>query len=960
MTRNAAPGFLPLFCLVLSLGGCTASDDDTSPTPEPCENETEPELLVQPVEDGQNAGFPVPVLAQVSDPEGIGTVTLYYRTAGAPTFQFTFMDNAATGQADIFAAEIPGSAVTGLAVEYYVRATDSLVPCTEERFWPEPGPEAPAAFTVRAEVLGLPYVESFDGGSGDNPELEDLGWTTVELSFPQAQHSFLLETRGPLSGEYCVGHSEGVPGGFWACPDADPPGPERQNWLISPALDFRTDGALAARFFEREVDGWTCAESHKIWVTTGSPDPEIGPWTLLSDLALPGEAWQASPWFDLSEFVGAEKAWLAFNYQGGAAGRWMIDDFYVGEPLASLELHSALPGGPTLAPGADGVELTVRVRNASAQYDAAALSATLTTADEGLTITTAAAAVPALIAGAEAAVDAPFVFDVAPSHPDNSWLDFALELRDEAGHLWTVPIRVLMGAASSFELDYSLVGGASLSFELGYGPPQAPTFSVGESSGALAGAPWQKDVTDHAAHLPPAGGPDRWFLRVTNDGVADGIVELVSFTVGGQAHDAAGLPATVGPNEELLLFLPERSELSVESYATTPDPAAPGGSVTVTDLRLHNAGYPTSGPVSCVLDSASPAATGFSTTPTFIGGPIGTGEGATATNPFTFDIAASHTANQPIPLVLICLDGADSWAVPFDLPVPFAHPHIVGAVLDDGDGDWDDEDAEVDFADAGDTVDVWLTVENDGAFAFAGPMTATVTLGTGSTALFTLGTTTLDFGAAVLAPGESADASGPLEVAVDPSALLGDRMVLDIQFDDGQDQWTETFVLEASGRPWTDCNSPLDAQGDHGGASVFDIKGCAYRSDGDMLQLRLDAWSPFSTPHLSLWVFFYEVPNQFTLEHVPPGAPDLEVGCVAQDQDVPTTVPVLVENLDDDSVTVRIATGDLGILADNTQVAFGTEYCTGTWWCDVYPDYAVQYSAGSIGCNDFLYVPVFW
>lgn len=947
-----------LLLVLLPLSGCTEADDDTAPTPEPCDNETEPTLLVQAVENGQPASFPVQVLAQANDPEGIGTVTLYYRSVGAPTFQFTFMSNEATGQADIYAAEIPGDSVVGSAVEYYVRATDQLVPCTEEVFWPEPGEDAPATFTVRAEVLALPFLEPFEAAA--DQDLEDLLWSTVELSFPQAEHSFRLDDRGPLSGEWCVGHSEGVPGGFWLCPDADPPGPERQNWLISPPLDLRVDTGLALRFFEREVDGWTCDELHQVWISTGSPDPLGGDWQLVSDVVLPGEAWQPSPWYDLSAYIGAEKAYIGFYYQGGAAGRWMIDDVYVGEPLASLELAQATPGGPVLEPGADDVTLTVSVRNSSAVYGAEALEATLSTTDPQVHISSPTTTFAAVGPGATVAGAAAFVFDVSPAHVDNARIDFALELTDAAGHHWAVPIRLLMGEPSEFTLSYDAGGGASLSFELGHGPPAAPAFVVGESSGSLAGAPWVRDVTDQAQQLPPGGGDNRWYLKVSNDGVADGTITGMTLRVGGVEHMASATPVIVPTNEERTIFLPDPTVLVVDGFDSEPSPAAPGEVITLDNLSLRNDGYPTGSDLSCVLDSPDADVTVISTAPVSFPGPILQGGAAVADGPFEFEIAASHTDATAVDLALICIDGVDAWAIPFAVDVPFAHPSIVGALLDDGDGDWDDEDLEVDFADAGDVVEVLLSVENDGAFAFSGPLSATVATGTGSTATFTLGGGAITFGGATLAPGEGATADAPFEIAVDAAAMLGDRMVLDITFDDGAHQWVQPYTVEVSGRPWTECNTALDPQGDNLGASTFDIKGCAFRSDGDMLQLRLDAWQAYTTPNLSLWAFFYEVPNQYTLEHVPPGTPDLEYGCVAQDQDVPLSTPILVDRLSDSSVSVRVATGDLGILASNTQVAFGTEYCAGVWWCDVYPDFAVQYSLGSVGCNDFLYVPIFW
>ena len=378
---------LLLFALVPA---CVPSDDDDDSTPEPaCDNDTAPEVQVQAIEDGQPVDFEVQVIAQVSDPDGVSTVSLYYRTEGAAGFSFTFMSNEGTGSEDIYVGNIPASIVQDPGVNFYVRATDRVVPCTGESFSPAAAPDEWYSFTTRLDVELLPFYSNFefDGSACIDSNIESLGWTVAFESFPQSIHNWRTDDRNPLSGSCSASHSEGIPGGFWECPPPDGEGTiVRKNWLISPPLDFSGKDLIAVRWFERHLDSGICAEAHQLYVSTTFPDPDLGEYTLIADLPLSGSAWESSAWHDLSAYAGNEKVYVALYYEGGSAGRWQVDDFYVGEPLADIALDSAseLPQGT--GPGSSAVELTVSVVNVSAAYGAAELSATLTSSDPELTV----------------------------------------------------------------------------------------------------------------------------------------------------------------------------------------------------------------------------------------------------------------------------------------------------------------------------------------------------------------------------------------------------------------------------------------------------------------------------------------------------------------------------------------------------------------------------------------------
>jgi len=951
---------------VLTLAACPppVTDDDDS-TPEPCENEG-PVIVVQGIDDDQPVGVPVQVIAQVTDDDGVSTVSLYYMTEGSLGFAFTFMSNEGTGDPSIYVADIPASVVDSPAVQYYVRATDVVGDgCQEESFFPESGADGPSSFTVALDQFSLPYTEHFDSAGDcdtEGNELDDIGWTVSIQSFPQGIHAWRLDARSPLSGNCSASHSEGIPGGYWDCPPPDGTGTiVRKNWLISPPLDFTSKTDIAVRWFEKHIAAASCAEVHQLYVSTGSPDPLAEHFELVeAALPFPGSAWASSDWYDLSAYVGFEEVYVALYYEGGAAGRWQVDDLYVGQPLADVVLDEVPVLDPSVAPGSSNVELALQLRNDSAVFSTTELAATLTTSDSGITITGAGATYPAMDPGATAAGDNTFFFDIAAGHPGNAYLDFALNLDDGEGHTWTVPVQLLLGQESSFVLTYSAVAGEPLLFELGYGPLVAPDFGTTSTSETLAGAPWTLPITEHAALLPPGPGPARWALTVTNEGHTSADVQSATFTVGGVPinADASDLPVTLQPGESVVVEIPPSPDLVVESVTTTPDPAAPGGGVTVDSMVLRNDGYPTAGPMGCVLGSSDSDVSNFSAAPvTFGTTPIISGESRVADGSFTFDIAASHVDNSPVTLALLCTDGSDTLAISFDLDVPYAHPVTQSVRIDDSSAGNDDG-----LADPDETVSLYLTALNDGAFDTEAPLTATYSAGAGSSAQFVLGGSgQLTFGSAPLEAGLSVESDNTIELSVDASALLGDTMVIDVLYSAGSDSWAETIVVDVTGMPWLDCPYPDDGEGDNVGGSSFDIKSCAYRSDGVLLQVKLNSYTTFSPSTAFVDFFFYELPNLFSIESVG-GNASLESGCVFGDDITTVTVPVSVDVSSGDAAIARVAVDDLGILGNNTQVAFGADPCPGIYFCDYYPSTSLTFDlkAGSYNCDGNSFIPLNW
>jgi len=974
---------LPLALLFVlgGLAGCpTVDDDDTeTPEPEPCqrpEERADPLLAVQGPEDAQNAGFAVPIVAAAADADGVALVTLYYRTRDGGTYLPVQMDLVPDAppveidgmEATLFTADVPGNYVQPPGVDYYVIARDAG-PCADESIAPEAAPEeANFGFDTVVVTSTIPLYSDFEGPECDNEEDIAGGWTAVSQRFPDPGHSWRNDDRFPHTGSCSVSHSEGVPG-LWDCPPPDGEGTiERLNWLVSPALDFTTKEEIFLRWYERERESGDCAEVHSVYVSTGSPDPGdrldgegIGDYQLVAtDLPLPTEEWSAADWLDLSEFAGNEAVYVAFVYQGGASDRWQIDDVYVGEPLADLVLDEIPTLDPTVEPGAAGITLDLVLRNESTDYPSPEVSALLTTDDPDLTITAATSTFPAIAVGETGAAADTFSFDIAATHPDNSYLDFTLHLDDGAGHLWALPIRLLMGR-ETFTTVATTPADLPLELVLGHGPFALPNYSEGTTTDAADSNPWTVNLTEQAVALPPGPGPKRWFLSVSNPGNLEATLDTWTFDVEEGTVGPDDLPITIPAGDSIVVRYPSPPILSVVDVQTTPDPAAPDTTVTIDSLTIQNDGASTVAGLDCVLDSAHPNVSGIGGgILTFGGTPVANGEQRALDQTPTFDISAAQTTDEPVDLVLLCTDGFDSLPVEFEIEVPWARPEVQGVLVDDSasacSGCSGDNDG---YADPSETVAVYLTAVNAGSIALTEPLEATVTAGAGTVPFTLTNGNNISFGSTLLQPGETASATTAFTLGVDPSALLGDRMVIDVTFTSGADTWTDEFTIDVSGIPWLACNHPDDPMGDELGGTGLDLKSCDYRSDGTMLQVRVNSWVEFDPTIQPLWVLFYEAPSEYSVEFVPPADPVLEDGCLNGEDIFPTQLPLTVDNALTTSASVRIGLADLNELGNSLQVAFAAGFCLG--FCDSYPDTANNWPSGSDAvCTPSQYIQINW
>ena len=78
-----------------------------------------PSIDHTPIEDGREPGLTVEVSADITDPSGVVSATLFYRPVGGA---FTSTPMMASGRT--WSASVPAAAVTTAGVEYYLTADD--------------------------------------------------------------------------------------------------------------------------------------------------------------------------------------------------------------------------------------------------------------------------------------------------------------------------------------------------------------------------------------------------------------------------------------------------------------------------------------------------------------------------------------------------------------------------------------------------------------------------------------------------------------------------------------------------------------------------------------------------------------------------------------------------------------------------------------------------------------------
>lgn len=118
----------------------------------------------------------------------------------------------------------------------------------------------------------------------------------------------------------------------------------QDNWMISPALDLSSPGALSVRCKNMFSGMWY--QHHGIYISTTGTNPED--FTLLQEYSTGDGEWQTLE-IDLAAYSG-NTVYIGFNYKGDNADNWYIDDVVVNQSSSiDIEMRSLTTRGFVLA-----------------------------------------------------------------------------------------------------------------------------------------------------------------------------------------------------------------------------------------------------------------------------------------------------------------------------------------------------------------------------------------------------------------------------------------------------------------------------------------------------------------------------------------------------------------------------------------------------------------------------------
>jgi hypothetical protein len=886
--------------------GCDQEEDDDDDT---VAEGTPPEIVHEPIPDGQQAFVEVSVECTVTDDVGVSAVTLYYRPAGTEDWNFAYL-NASTEPGQ-YVGKIAASVVSADGVDYYIRAVDSGVP-RAEAYSPDGAPEIFHHFDVEVVGQALPFVEDWEGGS-----LSELGWLHVE----QAMGDYTWEVSGlyAWSGGYSAMHKEGINGV-----------PIFQDWLISPPLEY--DGSIDVAVSWYELGLYTGdMEVHSLYVSTSGNDPDDGDFVLVQELEAPlEEEWDSSQLYEITDLIAEGVFYVAFYYEGEyPADKWFVDDVYVGEPIARFELDEAAVEPTDFGPG-DTIDITLTVSNVSL-VDSLEIDASLVSDDSMLDLGAASVQYGVIPSGGSSSGDSSFAVTIDAEHPDNTLLELTLRL-DDGEHTWDLPFDVMMGAESYATVDYDASISGEVILTVGHGDPDAPVFEVSAEVGDAS--IWTTDVTAEAWNLPPDAGENRWWVRVQNDGLYPALINGFEIDAGGEVTASTDVPFEVLAQSMDVLYLPPLAVIEATAVVTEPEVVEPGATGVELTIRLTNLGdVPTAGVLTGTLTSADPDVSNVSAGGLLFGADaLEPGEVALNDTAFTFDVDAGHTDDSDLEFTLSASDGVDAYEIPVLVPVPWAHVELEELIVDDSLGNGDG------ILDRGETVTLTAVLRNTGDNDVVDPLVATIVQSATSEAVATITDGTEEVADGILA-GDLHVATAAYELTLD-SGYMGDDLLLDVELSDGIDTWTQAYELEVSARAWTAITGAEDAMGDANGY-MFDVGQLHYKTDGEMLWIKADSYTPFTTDTLWLTFAFYDVPNWWTLEyHYAFGGfrllDDWFDGWFAGDEVTPS-VPIEWETEQDGgtySFIFRVLLEDMEVDGHSLRLGVHAGSCPFVYYCD--------------------------
>ena len=756
---------------------------------------------------GEGASLTIDVTA--TDPDGVGTVSLYHRRAGDTGWTLEPMVH---GEGDLFSVTLSGDDVEAPALEYYVKAVDAGEVAANS-YLPEESTAAPFSVPVTVQGQALPFVEDFEL-EASQASLPAIGWANASGGFRGA--GWDLTAQQVHGGTGSVLHG---PGGQAEV--------EMEDWLISPALDFSGVTDAQVTWWERGSN--TARADHALYVSTGSRDPDGGDWVTVGEaLPAPAEAaWGRSAVVDLSAWAGQPTVYLAWKYTGVSADSWWIDDVRV-EALQPDVTPTVTVTPTPLDPGATGL-FTVDLVNTGA-VAATDVAVSVVFPDGGAS--TDEESVPVTI-DAGGTLSVPFTLHVDETTPDNSYVPYEVQVALPAGPV-TLADDLLVGLASSAHIAWTGDGTGYVTLRLGVGDPAAPTWETEVYAGDDGAVSLDVDITDLYALLPPRPGIDRWYLGITGDGA------LEDFRVTWDGVDTvAGVLPTTRDSEETIVYLPT-PPAPTGTFTTTPTILTPGAAGVTLSGTIRNEGAATTGPVTLTLSSSDPDVAVTNAGPvTLSASGLAAGETARFSGAFGFDVAGTHVDSTDVGLELTLSDDVESFVVPVELAVPWPVMRLAAVTIDDDGGDG--------ILDPGEHAEVELRVANGGALPSAGIVQGTLAVDPSSAVTADVSTNRESYG--TIGVGLTKSPGDPWDVTA-TSGSEGEVLDLVLSLYDSTRTYTVLAPITLGEPPWQPLDASFDPTGDVLGTGDFDFVSARWRVMDGMLQLEFTSATAFNPSRL--------------------------------------------------------------------------------------------------------------
>jgi hypothetical protein len=883
----------------LGLVACNGRDDDTGDVVPPRPPTLSWEAPSDPLIDGQ----PFTLSVTAVDDDGVAAVYAYYRQRGERAWQ-SASEMAVDG--DVWTVELPGEAVQAPGIELYFRGEDLR---TTVGYLPERGPQAPFSVDVRRIGRALPYVEDFETLGGGR--LRDIGWANRNLAFEG--YDWAPTQVAARSGVVSVTHRR-APSNVQGAID---------DWLVSPVLDLSSLPLAQVSWWEVGSD--VALADHSLWISVGSPDPRDGEFVKIQDLEPPREGrWARARAVDLSEWAGQTGVTLAWSYRGVSADVWWIDDVAF-EALGPDLVATGVSWTPEpLVPGGSG-ELILDVSNLTTV--AAAGVEVEVVADQFVDFP-APVSIGAIAGGGAAEARIPLFVD--PAAPENAWVGLTITFTDGT-RTWEQTERMIVGSPTVARVRYRLEPAGEGDPEqlvrafIGVGDPLEPVVELPiEGSLRRSGTfTVERDITDYYDFLPPRPGEDRWWVRFEN-GPRGELLEY-SITFSGVAQPTTNLGPVTGFDRSVF-WLPERPLPQLFTQSTSPNPVAPGSTVTWTPTFV-NRGAPTAGPTTVTVRTDDPAITLTSSGPALLSG-TGLLRNATASATFRFTVAPDRKSSLPAWFLATVSDDFESIVIPIDVAIPWPVLAVTGVVIDDWEGGDDDG-----LLDPGETARFDISVTNVGGLTTNGAVTCLLHQVSG-TAAVSVDVPDGFFG--VLAAGSTFNQKD-FTVTVTAGAL-GDTLGFELRCADRSDTFIAPFEIVLGERPWIAMTSRPDPFRDNLKDYRFDVRDGRYRSDGANLELELRSWEPYGAlTGLFIEAWGSSAGGDYNFYNIVANG---ETGSVRGYRTRFTALgPVTVTAEDETRVRITVPLAPLGLRTNQMSIGFGAGFCGGTaQYCDSYPD----------------------